>query len=187
MDTTFHRVLRPSTRDGLGRRDGRQPLALRRPHTKRSDPPTPVVTTATPIDVRDVFPEFDVWLAIKCSDKALDDWTQHARPHGRLVAELVKAREAAVDSFPVGPLAFERDRGDATGDVDAILRITNEGTGSGFRGGFRRGSDQRRRTYVFKVDIRAIAPIVRSCSVVVVKSGSIHSTNVLSATLTGGG
>ena len=187
MDTTFHRVLLPSTRDGLGRRDGRQPLALRRPHTKRSDPPTPVVTTATPIDVRDVFPELDVRIAIERSNKALDDWTQHARPHGRLVAELVKAREAAVDGFPVGLLAFERDGGDAAGDLDAILRIANEGTRSGFRGGFSRGSNQRGRTYVFKVDIRAIAPIVRSCSVVVVKSGSIHSTNVLSTTLTGGG
>ena len=44
------------------------------------------------------------------------------------------------------------------------------------------GEPTERETYAFKVDISVIDPIVRSCSVVVVKSGSIHSTKVLSTT-----
>ena len=37
-------------------------------------------------------------------------------------------------------------------------------------------------THAFRVDIMTIDPIVLSCQVVVVKSGRIHSTSVLSTT-----
>ncbi len=37
-------------------------------------------------------------------------------------------------------------------------------------------------THAFRVDIMTTDPIVLSCQVVLVKSGSIHSTSVLSTT-----